>query len=355
MRKILVTGGAGFIGSHIAEYYAKLGNKVVVLDNLSRLKMFNRSVFKSFSNWEYLKKYPNIELIFGDIRDFSMIKKIVRDVDVIFHAAAQTAVTTSVTDPHNDFTNNAIGTFHVLEAARQSGAKPSIIFCSTNKVYGDNVNNIPLGENNNRYVFNEKYCDCGIPENNSIDLCEHTPYGCSKLTGDIYMQDYAHLYGLKIGVFRMSCIYGTRQMGVEDQGWVAWFAIANVTGSPVTIYGDGKQVRDILYIEDLIKAYDSFLKSDYKHMVVNMGGGHKNTISLLELVTKLEKFSGREMEIQFSDWRPSDQKVYISDISKAKKLLSWEPKISPDEGLEKLFNWTRENSEMLRRVLKKAA
>jgi CDP-paratose 2-epimerase len=243
-------------------------------------------------------------------------------------------------NPAEDFRTNVIGVFNVLETARNSSKKPAIIFCSTNKVYGDNVNTIKIEEGDTRYGFTEGF-QSGIPESFPIDLCEHTPYGCSKLTGDLYMQDYAHLYGLKIGIFRMSCIYGTRQMGVEDQGWVAWFTIAAVEEKPITIYGDGKQVRDVLYVEDLVEAYDAFLQSDLRHAVYNIGGGNTYTLSLLELLTMLEAYTGKKCQVSFSDWRPSDQKVYISNIEKIRRELRWTPKVSSEEGVAKLVEWVR--------------
>lgn len=333
--KILVTGGAGFIGSHIAEYYAKKENSVVVFDNLSREKT-------STYNWNYLKKnYKNIQLVKGDIRNFHEIINVVRCVDAIFHTAAQVAVIASVKDPQTDFDVNAIGTFNVLEAARNSKNDPAIIYCSTNKVYGENVNKIPIKEKKSRYVFDNKNFRNEISESFSIDLCEHTPYGCSKLTGDLYVQDYGKLYGLKTGIFRMSCIYGTRQFGTEDQGWVAYFTISTLKGNPLTIYGDGKQVRDVLYISDLLDAYNKFLENGHrlKGEVFNMGGGPKNTLSLIELLDILEKKTGKRSKLSFEDWRPSDQKVYISDISKAQEKLKWSPKISPEEGIDSLIKW----------------
>lgn len=344
--KVLVTGGAGFIGSHVAEKYARDGHKVLVFDNLSRAALLKKKLFDQMYNWNYLARYENIQRIKGDVAKREDVESVVDGVDVIVHAAAQTAVTTSVVNPAEDFATNVIGVFNVLEAARNSSTKPAIIFCSTNKVYGDNVNTVEIEEGNMRYRFIEGFQQ-GIPESFSIDLCEHTPYGCSKLTGDLYMQDYAHLYGLKIGVFRMSCIYGTRQMGVEDQGWVAWFAIAAVAGKPITIYGDGKQVRDVLYVDDLIEAYDAFLKSDVQHGVYNTGGGSQYTLSLLELLAMLEDHIGRKCQIRFSDWRPSDQKVYISNIEKLKRELQWTPKISPEEGVARLVEWVRRDKCML--------
>lgn len=270
-----MTGGAGFIGSHVAEYYAKKGTDVIIFDNLSRAKLLGKSSGDEHYNWDYLKKrYPQMELIKGDTRNYNSVKLVSKGVKVIIHTAAQTAVTTSLNDPRTDFETNTIGTFNVLEAARVNDA--ALVYCSTNKVYGENVNGIPVHEMEKRYCFaDEKYVN-GIPETFSIDLCGHSPYGCSKLAADLYVQDYAHTYGLKTGVFRMSCIYGERQLGVEDQGWVAWFVIATLTHKPITIYGDGKQVRDILNVIDLVEAYNAFIESKLKHGVFNMGGGQKN-------------------------------------------------------------------------------
>lgn len=342
--EILVTGGAGFIGSHAAEFYAKSGDSVIVLDNLSRAKLLKKDAEFDY-NWNYLKEIPNIKLVRGDIRDKTLVENIVRSVDAIIHTAGQTAVTTSVIDPEEDFSVNVIGTFNILEAARKSPKKPAIIFCSTNKVYGDRVNRIKIIEKNDHYSFSKEFSK-GIPEDFGVDLCEHTPYGCSKLTADLYCQDYALLYGLKIGIFRMSCIYGTRQFGVEDQGWVAWFAIAALLGKEITIFGDGKQVRDVLYVEDLIKLYDMFLRSDLRFGIFNTGGGRKNILSLLQLLAILKKEIGTEIKIKYDEWRPSDQKVYISDTTKAKKELGWIAETSPEDGVLKLFNWIKDNKSV---------
>lgn len=347
--KILITGGAGFVGSHTAEYYAKKSDEVIVLDNLSRAKILKKGEKNIMYNWDYLKKnYPNIELVKGDIRDSETLEKLSKDVDVIIHAAAQTAVTTSVVDPRMDFEINALGTFNVLEAARKAKTSPVVIYCSTNKVYGNNVNNISLKEGEKRYEFSGPKFRNGVPEDFSTDLCEHTPYGCSKFLGDVYVQDYAKRNEIKAGIFRMSCIYGTRQFGIEDQGWIAWFTIATILGKPITIYGDGKQVRDVLYITDLIKAFDRFIEksNSLKCEVFNMGGGIHNTLSLLELLDILEKETGKKPNISFDEWRPSDQKVYISDITKAEKILGWKTKVSLEEGVRKLVRWIEENKNI---------
>ena len=343
----LVTGGTGFVGSHVATYYAHRGNQVICYDNLSRARLLKKSINEMY-NWNYLKKFSNIRLIQDDIRDLDKLKKIVKDVDVIIHTAAQTAVTTSIQDPRIDFEVNALGTFNVLEAARLANRDQAIIYCSTNKVYGNNVNKIPVIERETRYEFKDGFQN-GVPETYPIDLCEHTPYGCSKITGDLYVQDYAHLYGLKTAVFRMSCIYGIRQFGVEDQGWVAWFTIATILNKPITIYGNGKQVRDVLYVSDLVNAFDAFLrrKDQIRHAVFNMGGGPKNTISLLELLKMLQEITGKKPKITFGGWRPSDQLIYVSDISKAEKALNWKPQVDPKAGVERLVNWVGENQRIL--------
>lgn len=347
--KILVTGGAGFVGSHVAEYYANKGDEIVIFDNLSRAELLGYKTSNAMYNWNYLKGYKNIELVKGDIRDGEGIKNIAKDVDAIIHTAAQTAVTTSVKDPRTDFEINALGTFNVLEAARLSKKDPCVIFCSTNKVYGDNVNKIPVREKEKRYEFADEKYKNGIPEDFPTDLCEHTPYGSSKFAADIYVQDYAQRNEINAAVFRMSCIYGTRQFGVEDQGWVAWFTIATLLEKAITIYGDGKQVRDVLYVADLVSAYDSFINKKIENGVYNIGGGAENTISLLELLDMIEKKTGKKPEISFDDWRSSDQKVYISNISKAKKELEWEIRKNVKEGICKLIDWVEENKNLFGR------
>lgn len=350
--KILITGGAGFIGSHTAEYYAEKGEEVIVLDNLSRAEMLGINQKVILHNWNDLQNnYDNVKLIKGDVRNFSKVKEATRDVEAIIHTAAQVAVTASVKDPTTDFEVNILGTFNILEAARRSKTSPSIILCSTNKVYGTNVNKISVREGEKRYIYADERYSEGIPESFPIDLCEHTPYGCSKLAADLYVQDYAHTYGLKTGVFRMSCIYGERQFGVEDQGWVAWFTIATLLNKPISIYGNGKQVRDVLYISDLIEAYDAFINSSLKHEVFNIGGGPKNTLSLQELLDLLDKLTGKRPSLSFKNWRPGDQRIYISDIRKAQEKLGWTPTISPELGVKKLVNWVSENRHLFNKSI----
>lgn len=343
--RVLVTGGAGFIGSHVAEYYARRDNEVVIYDNLSRARLLNCDDRNARHNWDYLGSYKNIRRVCEDVCNLEALEPHCRHADVIFHIAGQTAVTTSVQEPRPDFETNAMGTFNLLEAIRRSGERKTVVYCSTNKVYGDNVNDVELIEDAKRYTLTGQYKQ-GIPETFSVDHCKHTPYGCSKLTADLYMQEWARLYGHRIGVFRMSCIYGTRQFGFEDQGWVAWFVIAALKGRPITIYGDGKQVRDVLEVTDLVAAYDRFVMSDIPHGVFNTGGGVDNTLSLIELISMIEQKTGKTIPLKFMDWRPSDQKAYVSDIRKATTLLGWKPGVNPAAGVAKLFDWVNQNQAL---------
>lgn len=340
--KVVVTGGCGFVGSHVVERYAsERQNTVVALDNLSRGKLLGKRRTFDF-NRNFIRKFSNVRFVHGDVRQRSQLDSAMKGAQLVVHAAGQTAVTTSVKDPVADFEVNALGTFNVLEAARRQRRPPTVIVCSTNKVYGERVNSIPLRRGRTRYEFSGRYRK-GIPEDFGTDLCEHSPYGCSKLTGDIYAQDYARLYGLKVGVFRMSCIYGPRQFGVEEQGWLAWFAISALRRKPITIYGDGKQMRDVLYVTDLVDAYDAFHRSRLAHGVFNIGGGPSNTISLLELVALLGKLTGREVPLRFRSARPSDQKVYVSDIRRARDQLGFHPSVSPERGVRELTTWLRQH------------
>lgn len=335
--KILITGGAGFIGSNSADYFLAKGHDVTVFDNFSRKG--------TESNFEWLRKnHPSIKIIRGDIRNFEEIKNAVTEgYDVLLHLAAQVAVTTSVTNPREDFEINALGTFNTLEACRLAQKKPVVIYSSTNKVYGG-MEDIKTLEKNGRYEYAD--LQSGVPENRLLDF--HSPYGCSKGSADQYVRDYSRIYGLKTVVCRQSCIYGYRQFGVEDQGWVAWFIIAAISGKPLTIYGDGKQVRDVLFVEDLVAAYDLIITNIDKVLgnVYNIGGGPENQMSLLELIAFIESFTGKKLEYKFSDWRPGDQPVFVCDISKAKREFGWEPKVSVEEGVKKLFNWVKENKNL---------
>ena len=331
---MLITGGCGFIGSNLAENLLEKKNEVTIIDNL-----FRKGTEK---NLEWLKSNYDFKMIKKDIRDDKAVEEAAKGCNVIFHTAAQTAVTTSLKNPKEDFEINTLGTVNVLEAARKHDC--SVIFCSTNKVYGKNVNDIPILEKENRYEFSGDFKE-GVDEKFPIDSSEHTPYGSSKLAADQYVRDYASVYGIKTIINRMSCIYGTRQFGTVDQGWVVHFILSTILEKPLTIYGNGKQVRDILFVSDLVNLFEKEYEKihQFSGNAYNIGGSKQNTISLLELMEILEKALNKKIKYEFSEWRAADQKVFYSDISKAKKDFNWEPKVSSEEGVSKTLEWIKEN------------
>ena len=336
--KVLITGGAGFIGVNSAKHFAAEGHRVVVLDNLSRVG--------SEKNLEWIQSTCEIEFVKGDLRKFVDLVDVFNHnekFDLILHLAAQVAVTTSVVNPYEDFEINALGTFNLLEAARRYSPDAAFIYSSTNKVYGE-MEDLNIIEKNGRYTYGD--LSDGVDESRNLDF--HSPYGCSKGAADQYCRDYYRIYGLKTIVLRQSCIYGYRQFGIEDQGWVAWFCIASALGKPITIYGDGKQIRDVLFIDDLIRAFELAYKNRRKAVgkIYNIGGGPENTMSLHELLNILEQQIRGKIPVNYDDWRPGDQKVFIGNITKAKKELGWEPTISPDEGVEKLYKWVAKNKRL---------
>ncbi|TEU12048.1 MAG: NAD-dependent epimerase/dehydratase family protein [Anaerolineales bacterium] len=335
----LITGGAGFIGSNLANHFLSTGEDVIIFDNLSRAGVARNL------DWLYATHGDrHLTHLHADIRDADALADAVARADVIYHLAAQVAVTTSVAEPRTDFEVNALGTFNVLEGARLAGHKPILIFTSTNKVYGG-MEDVAIVEEQIRY----RYCDYpqGIAEDWSLDF--HSPYGCSKGAADQYVRDYARIYDLPTVVFRMSCIYGPRQFGTEDQGWVAYFVIASLLGWPITIYGDGKQVRDILFIDDLVRAFD-LATEDIQvtaGQAYNIGGGSDNTIAVWrEFGEVLRDLIGREIPVSYSDWRPGDQLVYVSDTRKARRDFGWQPQIGKREGIERLLYWVQNNLEL---------
>lgn len=336
----LITGGAGFIGSNYAARCLGRGENVVIFDNLSRRG--------AALNIEWLSDRfdrKSFELIKEDVRDAAAINTAAKGADRILHLAGQVAVTTSVTDPRTDFEINAVGTFNTLEAARLSGRNPVFIYASTNKVYGS-MEEVEVMEHDTRLDY--KDLPGGVTEDQPLDF--HSPYGCSKGSGDQYTRDYFRIYGLPTIVFRQSCIYGIRQFGIEDQGWLAWFIIAAVTGRPITIYGNGKQVRDVLFIDDLMDAYDTaFQRSEISRgQVFNIGGGKENAISVwMEFKPMLEKLVGKPVKTRLKEWRPGDQPVYISNINKARRVLNWEPKVHVELGIKRLYDWVEENQNLL--------
>jgi CDP-paratose 2-epimerase len=341
--RIAVIGGAGFIGCNLAKRWLDEGCEVIVFDNLSRRG--------TKSNLDWLRKsYPDkTGFIKGDIRtDSNKLSELVEQVDAVYHLAAQVAVTTSVINPREDFMINALGTFNVLEAIRKSKKRPSIVYSSTNKVFGK-MDDLNVRETKDRYEYEN--APNGISEDRPLDF--YSPYGCSKGCGDQYVRDYARIYGIKSVVFRQSCIYGERQFGIEDQGWVAWFTIAATLEKPFVIYGDGKQVRDILYIDDLTNALKMAVEKIEitKGRVYNIGGGAANTRSLLELIAYLEEFLGKKLSYTYDDWRPGDQKVFVSNVQKAGREFGWAPKTGPREGVKKLVAWVTENKKMIEQQL----
>lgn len=338
--RAFITGGAGFIGSNLAHRLIGAGHNVVVYDDLSR-----RGAEKNAA-WLRDEHGDRWILIQADIRDFDTLRRSLAESrpNVVYHLASQVAVTSSVLDPRHDFEVNALGTFNVLEAARLWGGRPIVLYSSTNKVYGG-MEDVAVVETPTGYAYRD--FPLGIPETQPLDF--HSPYGCSKGTGDQYVRDYARIYGLDTVVFRQSCIYGTRQFGVEDQGWVAWFLIAAVTGRPITIYGDGKQVRDVLWVDDLIDLYDAAVNhiDVAAGQVYNVGGGPHNVLAVWsELGPMLEALMGRKIEVQWDDWRPGDQRIFVADVTKASRELSWQPKVSKAEGVRRLHAWVVANKHL---------
>lgn len=342
MKRILITGGAGFIGSNAAKQFSDDGWDVTVLDDLSRQG--------AAENLKWLERSAAINFVRADIRDANLMKTVVKDCvpDVVLHLAAQVAVTTSVIDPRLDFEINALGTFNVLEAIRIGGIRPFLIYSSTNKVYGE-MEDSKIVSRATRYEY-DNFPD-GVSEGQPLDF--HSPYGCSKGSADQYVRTYTKTFDIPSVILRQSCIYGQRQFGVEDQGWVAWFTIATILGRKITIFGDGKQVRDVLHVEDLVSSFRACIahQKSIAGEIFNIGGGPNNVLSVLELTSHLHEVSKSKPNIGFDDWRPGDQKVYISDIRKAADQLGWAPQIQPKEGVRRFYAWVQENRTEIRSAL----
>ena len=341
--KWLITGGAGFIGCNGAKRAMEEGNKVVLFDNLSRRG--------SKLNLEWLEGLGHFDFVKGDVRDSKILDETVQRIkpDVVLHLAAQVAVTTSVEDPRTDFEINAFGTFNVCEAVRKWAPEAIILNASTNKVYGE-MEAIKVIECNGRYAYAN--LPNGVSESQPLDF--HSPYGCSKGIADQYVHDYHRIYGLRTVNFRQSCIYGYRQFGIEDQGWVAWFTIAALLEKPITIYGDGKQVRDILFVNDLIECYFAAVRNikNTNGQCFNIGGGSNNVISLHELVAMLGEFLGRKIALKYAGWRAGDQKIFVCDIRQAAQMFGWKPRVSSFEGVERLITWVNSEKALLASIVK---
>jgi len=334
-KPILITGGAGFVGSNLAHRLLSNGHRVRLLDNLSRAGV-ERNL-----RWLIETHGDLVDIEVPDVRNLSIIKQAVKDASQVFHFAAQVAVTSSLVDPIEDFEINARGTLNLLEAVRAAENPPPLIFTSTNKVYG-NLADLEFTKQGSRYApLDEGIRERGINENRPLDF--HSPYGCSKGAADQYVTDYARTYRLPALVFRMSCIYGPHQYGNEDQGWVAHFLIRSMSGKPITIYGDGMQVRDILFIEDLVDAFllaQQQMKKLAGH-AFNIGGGPTNSISLLELLDLLAELHSGDVSVRFEDWRAADQRYYVADTSKFSGLTGWRPGVPVHEGVRRLYEWIR--------------
>lgn len=337
---VLITGGAGFIGSNLADRMVRQGRRVVILDNLSRRG--------SERNLEWLQNEHGsaIEFHDSDVRNRSSLRRALAGVGQVFHLAAQVAVTTSLTNAIEDFDVNAGGTLNLLEEIRNSVLRPGLVFTSTNKVYGQ-LEDIEMRPAGSRYESPDPVTHYqGINEQRRLDF--HSPYGCSKGAADQYVLDYARTFGLQATVFRMSCIYGPHQYGNEDQGWVAHFLIRALEKSAITIFGDGRQVRDILYIDDLL---DAFLVAEERIEKIageafNIGGGPKNTVSLRELLTLIETITGDSIIVRNEAWRAADQRYYVSDTRKFESRMGWRRNVDVNTGVRRLYEWlsnTRSN------------
>lgn len=327
--KILITGGLGFIGINTA-LRLKDKHEVTLLDNLS----------KPSSVENYHKYQANFKIIITDVKNYQSVKQACKNKDFVIHLAAQTAVTKSIDNPLLDFESNCIGTFNILEAIRNSNISTRLIYASTNKVYGD-LYHYGFEKNDliKRYVFYDKILkDYSINERERLNF--YSPYGCSKGSADQYVKDYARIYGLKTYVLRQSCIYGIHQDGTEDQGWVAWFVKQALNDNPITVFGDGYQVRDILYIDDLVDFYEIIIDNDIHEGIFNIGGGIRNSISLIQLIKFLESKLKKEIELKYSKERLGDQKLFISDNTKAEGI-GWKVKTDIETGLDKLINYLR--------------
>jgi len=351
--KVLVTGACGLIGFNTCKYYVEAGDEVWGVDNLERSKLLGHEVSEERAKFNYKALLAmGVTIVERDISLQATWDNLPQDgFDLVVHLAGQCGVPTSIENPRRDFEVNAIGTFNVLEYVRTTG-KGRVVYASTNKTYPLHSGWDKNPDNNRWEWYQPKWHIFGVPVDGDIQFPDYfggarTPYGTSKYVGDLLMQEYHHTYGIPTACFRMSCIYGPNQFGFEEQGWATWFVIAAVKNLPLTIYGDGDQVRDMLYVEDVVRAYDAFAKSTTcNHGVWNIGGGPDNTLSLNECIEFLEEELGVAIPVTKADWRPSDQRVYTSDIRKLKLELDWEPDVSPQEGLCYVIDWVYKNKEI---------
>ncbi len=339
-RRTLITGGAGFVGSNLAHRLLSSGQRVLIFDKLSRAG--------AEKNLEWLTSTHRdlVDVEIADVRDSNKLQSAARDAGAVFHFAAQVAVTSSLDDPIDDFEINARGTLNLLEALRGVPTPPPMVFTSTNKVYGD-FSDAAVVKRSTRYAPADEWLEAhGVSEERVLDFC--SPYGCSKGAADQYVLDYAHTYGMPCAVFRMSCIYGPRQFGNEDQGWLAHFVIQTLARKPITIYGDGLQVRDVLFVDDLVDAF-LLARERMDHVAgeaFNIGGGPENTVSLLELLDLVRELNGGECAIRFEPWRLADQRYYVSNTAKFRCVTGWQPRVNVREGVRRLYEWLVSQSDV---------
>ena len=329
----LVTGGAGFIGTNVADRVCREGGRVLVLDNLSRPGV-ERNL-----RWLEQTHGDRVRVACADLLDESAVREAVRGATAVYHFAAQVAVTTSLSSPVEDFLANARGTLNVLEALRQRTDPPPMVFTSTNKVYGD-LADLDLELIDGRWSPRDAALRAsGVGESRPLDF--HSPYGCSKGCADQYVLDYARTYGLPACVLRMSCVYGPHQQGTEDQGWVAHFARAAMRGEPVTLYGDGRQVRDVLYVGDLVEAMRLATAKigATRGKAFNLGGGPGSAVSLRDVLGLIGERLGRTVETRRGDWRVGDQRYYVSDTRRFESAVGWRARVGPAEGIGRLLDW----------------
>ncbi len=339
--KVLITGGAGFIGSNLADRLASDGHDVVVFDALARA-----GVDRNLA-WLEARHPRRIRCVKADVRDRAAVATAAAAADVVYHLAAQVAVTTSMHAPREDFEVNLLGTLNVLEAVREAGRRAPVVFASTNKVYGD-LGDIALELKGDSYIPVDRAIRAsGVGEDRPLDF--HTPYGCSKGGADQYVLDYARSYGIPTCVLRMSCIYGPRQMGTEDQGWVAHFLIRALHGEVISIYGDGRQVRDILHVKDAVAAYVAAWKQieTVSGKAFNLGGGPENAVSLRQVLACIEDLVGRSIRLSYSDWRPGDQRYYVSNASAARRVLGLAAATPWRDGIADLATWLASEHNLL--------
>jgi CDP-paratose 2-epimerase len=332
-RPVLITGGCGFIGCNLADRLASDGNNVLVFDNLARAGV------RENAQWLKSRHGERVAITIGDIREPIPVIDAIREARAVLHLAAQVAVTSSIESPLDDFEINARGTLNVLEAVRLHNSDAPLLFASTNKVYGGLISDAQIERSGLRYIPSDPKLVPGIAESAPLDF--YSPYGCSKGAADQYVRDYSRVFGLRAAVMRMSCIYGPRQFGNEDQGWIAHFVFSALRGEPLTIYGNGHQVRDALFVSDAVEAWIAVLRNidTARGRIFNLGGGAVNSISLLELIRLIAELTGHDVQYDFADWRPGDQPWYVTDISALSSTVGWTPKVGLKDGLAQLQAW----------------